>query len=71
MLKIGDKAYNFSLTDQDGKLVTLSDYLGKKVVLFFYPKDNTPGCTAQACSFSDGINDFKDLDVQVIGISKD
>lgn len=71
MLKTGDKAYNFSLTDQDGKLVTLSDYLGKKVVLFFYPKDNTPGCTAQACSFSDGINDFKDLDVQVIGISKD
>ena len=71
MLNIGDKAPNFTLTDKDGVAVSLSDYLGKKVVLYFYPKDNTPGCTKQACAFASAYEDFKSKDIVVIGISKD
>jgi peroxiredoxin Q/BCP len=71
MLNIGDKAPNFTLTDKDGVTVSLSDYLGKKVVLYFYPKDNTPGCTRQACAFASAYEDFKSKDIVVIGISKD
>lgn len=71
MLNIGDKAPNFTLTDKDGVTVSLSDYLGKKVVLYFYPKDNTPGCTRQACTFASAYEDFKSKDIVVIGISKD
>ncbi len=71
MLNIGDKAPNFILKDKDGKDVSLNDFLGKKVVLYFYPKDNTPGCTKQACGFSEYIKDFEDNNTVVIGISKD
>jgi peroxiredoxin Q/BCP len=71
MAIIGDKAHNFKLYDQNGNLVSLSDFLGRKVVLFFYPKDSTPGCTAQACNFRDATNQFKEIDVQIIGISED
>lgn len=71
MLEIGIKAPEFTLLDKNGKSVSLSDYLGKKVIIYFYPKDDTPGCTQQACAFRDIYNDFKDLDVIVIGISKD
>ena len=71
MLTIGTKAPDFTLPDKDGNLVRLADYLGKKVVLYFYPKDNTPGCTRQACSFADAYDRFRAQDVAVIGISKD
>ena len=71
MLKIGTKAPEFTLSDKDGNTVILSDFLGKKVVLYFYPKDNTPGCTRQACAFAGAYEDFKSKDVVVIGISKD
>ena len=71
MLKIGMKAPDFTLKDKDGNTVSLSDFLGKKVVLYFYPKDNTPGCTRQACAFAAVYEDFKAKDVVVIGISKD
>ena len=71
MLKVGDKAPDFSLKDKDGNTVALSDFLGKKVVIYFYPKDNTPGCTRQACAFAAAYEDFKSKDVVVIGISKD
>ncbi|MBE6872187.1 MAG: thioredoxin-dependent thiol peroxidase [Ruminococcaceae bacterium] len=70
-MEIGMKAPDFTLPDKDGKLVSLSDYLGKKVVLYFYPKDNTPGCTRQACAFAGAYEAFKAKNVQVIGISKD
>ena len=59
------------MPDKDGKNVSLSDFLGKKVVLYFYPKDNTPGCTRQACAFAAAYNGFKEKNVEVIGISKD
>ncbi len=65
------KAPEFTLLDKNGNSVSLSDYLGKKVVLYFYPKDNTPGCTRQACAFAQSYNDFVEKDVIVIGISKD
>ncbi len=65
------KAFDFSLQDKDGNTVSLSDFLGKKVVLYFYPKDNTPGCTRQACAFAGLYNEFKKKGVEVIGISKD
>lgn len=68
---INMKAPDFTLADQEGKDVTLSDYLGKKVVLYFYPKDNTPGCTRQACAFAAAYEEFKNKNIQVIGISKD
>lgn len=71
MLNVKDKAPDFTLQDQFGNLVSLNSFLGKKVVLYFYPKDDTPGCTRQACSFRDNYEEFKNLDVVVIGISKD
>lgn len=71
MLEPNTKAPEFTLNDKDGNPVSLSDFAGKKVVLYFYPKDNTPGCTRQACAFSAAYEDFKKLDVAVIGISKD
>ena len=71
MLETGMKAPTFTLTDKDGHSVRLSDFLGRKVVLYFYPKDNTPGCTRQACAFAAAYEGFKAKDVVVIGISKD
>ena len=71
MLQAGMKAPEFTLNDQHGAEVHLSDYLGKKVVLYFYPKDNTPGCTRQACAFAEIYEAFKAQDVIVIGVSKD
>ena len=71
MLKVGEKAPLFTVPDQSGNPVSLSDFAGKKVVLYFYPKDNTPGCTRQACAFAAAYEGFKAKDVVVIGISKD
>lgn len=71
MIQEGTKAPNFTLNDKDGKAVSLSDFLGKKVVLYFYPKDNTPGCTRQACAFAAAYEGFKNKNTVVIGISKD
>ncbi len=71
MLEIGMKAPEFTLKDKDGNTVSLSDFLGKKVVLYFYPRDNTPGCTRQACAFAAAYEGFKAKDVVVIGVSKD
>ena len=71
MLETGTKAADFTLLDKDGKSVSLSDFLGKKVVLYFYPKDNTPGCTRQACAFAGAYAEFQSKGVEVIGISKD
>jgi len=71
MLEIGAKAPDFTLSDKDGNAVSLSDFLGKKVVLYFYPKDNTPGCTRQACAFAASFEAFKSIDAVVIGVSKD
>ena len=71
MIEIGMKAPDFTLSDKDGNSVSLSDFLGKKVVLYFYPKDNTPGCSRQACAFAAAYGGFKTRDVVVIGISKD
>ena len=71
MIQEGRKAPNFTLNDKDGKQISLSDFLGKKVVLYFYPKDNTPGCSRQACAFAAAYEGFKQKDVVVIGISKD
>ena len=71
MLEIGMKAPAFSLKDKDGNLVSLSDFLGKKVVLYFYPKDNTPGCTRQACAFAGAYAGFQEREVEVIGVSRD
>ena len=71
MITVGQKAPDFTLNDKDGNQVSLSDFLGKKVVVYFYPKDNTPGCTRQACAFAGAYEAFKQKDVVVIGISKD
>ncbi len=71
MLQIGTKAPDFTLQDKDGNTVSLSDFIGKKIVLYFYPKDNTPGCTRQACAFADAYTAFREKNVQVIGISRD
>ena len=71
MLEKGMRAPDFTLTDKDGKEVSLSDFLGKRVVIYFYPKDNTPGCTRQACAFAGAYADFVKKDVAVIGISRD
>lgn len=71
MLSIGTKAPNFTLQDADGKEISLSDFIGKKVVVYFYPKDNTPGCTRQACAFAQSFEEFRKRDIVVIGISKD
>ena len=71
MLETGMKAPDFTLTDKDGNSVSLTDFLGKKVVLYFYPKDNTPGCTRQACAFAAAYEGFKAQDVVVMGVSRD
>ena len=71
MLEAGTKAPDFTLMDKDGNTIRLSDFLGKKVVLYFYPKDNTPGCTRQACAFAASYEQFKTQNIVVIGISKD
>ena len=71
MLEAGMKAPEFTLFDKDGNSVSLSDFAGKKVVLYFYPKDNTPGCTRQACAFAGAYDAFKAKNVEVIGISRD
>ena len=71
MLEIGQKAPEFTLLDQEGTEHSLSDFLGKKVVLYFYPKDSTPGCTRQACAFGAAYREFQALGVEVIGISRD
>ena len=71
MIPVGTKAPDFTLQDKDGNSVSLSDFAGKKVVLYFYPRDNTAGCTRQACSYRDSYPDFTGRDVAVIGISKD
>ena len=71
MLQEGIKAPDFTLKDKDGNPVSLSDFRGKKVVVYFYPRDNTPGCTKQACAFREAYDGFKSDDIVVIGISKD
>ena len=71
MLEVGMKAPDFTLQDKRGNSVSLSDFLGKKVVLYFYPKDSTPGCTRQACAFAQNHSNFEDKNVVVIGVSKD
>ncbi|WP_394266402.1 thioredoxin-dependent thiol peroxidase [Anaerotignum sp.] len=71
MLEAGTKAPDFTLLDKNGEQVSLSQFLGKKVVLYFYPRDNTPGCTKQACAFAQSYDVFRERDVVIIGISKD
>ena len=71
MLEVGMSAPDFTLFDKDNNKVSLSDFFGKRVVLYFYPKDNTPGCTRQACAFAGAYSDFVKKDVQVIGVSRD
>jgi len=71
MLEIGKKAPNFTLPDQDNNQVSLSDYLGKKVLVYFYPRASTPGCTTQACALRDSKSELNDLNVVVLGISPD
>ena len=71
MLEVGMKAPNFTLQDKDGRSVSLSDFYGKRVVLYFYPKDNTPGCTRQACAFAGAYKEFQAKGVEVVGISRD
>ena len=71
MLNVQTKAPDFTLSDKDGNAVSLSDFTGKKVVLYFYPRDNTPGCTRQACAFAGAYAAFRDLNAVVIGVSKD
>ena len=71
MLEVGMKAPAFTLPDKDGNPVSLADFAGKTVVLYFYPRDNTPGCTRQACAFAGAYEDFKKIDAVVIGVSKD
>lgn len=70
-LKIGDKAPNFKAKDQDGKEVTLADFKGKKLVLYFYPKDDTPGCTAEACDLRDNYDRMIALGYEILGVSAD
>lgn len=71
MLQIGTKAPSFELYDQNGTLHKLEDYKGKKVILYFYPKDNTPGCTKEACVYNENLSSFNDKNVVILGISKD
>lgn len=71
MLNIGDKAPDFLGVDESGKEQKVSDYIGRKLVVYFYPKDNTPGCTAEACSLRDGMDDLVDAGYAVVGISAD
>lgn len=70
-VQVGEKVADFSLPNQAGELVRLSDYKGKYIVLYFYPKDMTPGCTTEACDFRDAHESFEDLDAVIIGISPD
>lgn len=70
-LQVGDKAPSLLGVNQDGKEIKLADYAGKKVVLYFYPKDNTPGCTAEACSLRDGYDELRKEGYEVIGVSTD
>ena len=71
MIEVGKKAPDFSLPDQDGVIRKLSDYRGKPVVLYFYPKDDTPGCTKEACSFRDGFEEYRKANIEVLGVSID
>ena len=71
MLEAGTKAPEFTLPDKDGNMISLADFRGKKVVLYFYPKDSTPGCTREACAFAGAYEGFKQKDIAVIGVSKD
>lgn len=71
MLEVGTKAPDFTLLNQDGEEVSLSDYKGKKVILYFYPRDNTPGCTKQACGFAEKYPHFQEWGAVVLGVSKD
>jgi peroxiredoxin Q/BCP len=71
MIEVNEKAPNFKLPNQDDKDVSLKDFLGNWVVLYFYPKDDTPGCTKEACDFTDGLADFESIGTTVLGISKD
>jgi peroxiredoxin Q/BCP len=71
LLEIGDKAPDFRTVDQDGEGVSLKDFKGKKVVLYFYPKDDTPGCTKEACAFRDSFATFRRRRIEVLGVSTD
>lgn len=71
MIQAGEKAPDFALQNAKGEMVRLSDFAGKKLILYFYPKDNTPGCTRQACAFRDAFVDFESLNAVIIGVSKD
>ena len=71
VMRVGEKAPDFTLCDQSGKTVSLTEFAGKKVVLYFYPKDHTPGCTRQACAFGQNYHEFQERGIVVIGISKD
>jgi len=71
LLEVGDKAPAFKTTNQDGETVSLGDFKGKKLVLYFYPKDDTPGCTKEACSFRDGWAKFRKRGIAVLGVSTD
>jgi peroxiredoxin Q/BCP len=71
LLAVGTKAPEFTTTDQDGKRHSLSDFKGKKVILYFYPKDNTSGCTKEACAFRDNFDQFRQLNVEILGVSID
>ena len=70
-LKVGDQAPDFSVKDQSGNEIKLSDYAGKRVVIYFYPKDNTPGCTAQACNIRDNYSDLEKEGIVILGVSAD
>ncbi|MEW2921968.1 thioredoxin-dependent thiol peroxidase [Muricauda sp. ANG21] len=71
MLKVGDKVPEFSAKDQNGNTINLSDYKGKKLVVFFYPRANTPGCTAEACNLRDNYKDLQDAGYEILGVSAD
>ncbi|MFT0715755.1 thioredoxin-dependent thiol peroxidase [Flagellimonas lutimaris] len=71
MLKVGDKVPDFSAKDQDGNAINLNDYKGKKLVVFFYPKANTPGCTAEACNLRDNYKELQDQGFELLGVSAD
>lgn len=71
LLAVGTKAPHFTATEQSGKRISLSDFVGKKVVLYFYPKDSTPGCTKEACAFRDHFAQFKHLNIEILGVSID
>lgn len=71
MLKIGQEAPEFTLSDKENRQISLSDFRGEKVVIYFYPKDDTPGCTKEACAFKDSYKEFVESNVKVIGISRD